>query len=407
MNNGLYRLLLICSHPIQYASPVFRDMAKDPRLDILVAYCSLQGAERGVDPGFGVEVTWDVPLFEGYRWVQVPNRSPLGRIERFFGLINPGLWATVRKGNFDAVVAYTGYAYFSFWIALAAAKLRGVPVLVSTDATSILPRDGKRWKIPVKKFLLPKIFGLADTVLTGSTAGSEYVHGLGIPEEKISLTPFAADNEWWRARVAEVDRAAVRRGWQVPEEAPVALFCAKLQSWKRPHDALEAFAKAAVPGSYLVFAGDGPLRTALEAESRALGVAERVRFLGFVNQSGLPPVYRGADIFVLPSEYDPCPVVVCEAMLCECPVALSDQIRGRFDLVRHGQTGYIFPCGDIEALTKILGGALSDRARLREMGLAAAKRMETWSHRENIAALIEAVGMARKWSKRKRVAQAF
>ena len=71
-----YRVLLIASHPIQYAAPLYRLMAKHPQLDILVAYCSLQGAEKGVDPGFGVEVAWDVPLLEGYPWVHVPNRSP-------------------------------------------------------------------------------------------------------------------------------------------------------------------------------------------------------------------------------------------------------------------------------------------------------------------------------------------
>jgi glycosyltransferase involved in cell wall biosynthesis len=399
MNNGRYRLLLICSHPIQYASPVFRDMAKDPRLDILVAYCSLHGAERGVDPGFGVEVTWDVPLFEGYRWVQVPNRSPIPSIGHFFGLINPGLWAMVRKENFDAVVAYTGYAYASFWIALAAAKLRGVPILFGTDATNIQPLDGAKWKVPVKRILVPRIFALADVVLAASHPGKRYLHGLGIPEDRIVVSPFVVDNDWWTARSACVDRDEIRRRWGVPPEAPVILFCAKLQSWKRPQDALEAFAKAAVPGSYLVFAGDGPLRGALEAESRMLGVAERVRFLGFVNQSGLPAVYRAADLFVLPSEYDHFGVVVNEAMLCGCAVAVSDCVGAAWDLVRPGENGFIFPSGDVEALSKILGEALADRARLREMGLAAAKRMETWSHRENIAALIDAVAGARRRKK--------
>ncbi len=55
-----YRLLLIATHAVQYASPVFREMARNPRMDIEVAYCSLQGAEAGVDKDFGVEVKWDV-----------------------------------------------------------------------------------------------------------------------------------------------------------------------------------------------------------------------------------------------------------------------------------------------------------------------------------------------------------
>ena len=80
-----YRVLLIASHPVQYASPLFRRLAADPRLDIEVAYCSMQGAESGRDPGFGIDVAWDVPLLDGYAWHQIPNRSPCPGIGRFLG----------------------------------------------------------------------------------------------------------------------------------------------------------------------------------------------------------------------------------------------------------------------------------------------------------------------------------
>jgi glycosyltransferase involved in cell wall biosynthesis len=157
---------------------------------------------------------------------------------------------------------------------------------------------------------------------------------------------------------------------------------------------LNAFAKANVEGTYLVFAGDGPMRASLEASAKTLGIAERVRFLGFVNQTGLPAVYRSADLFVLPSEYDPCPAVVCEAMLCGCPVVLSDEIRGRFDLVEDGETGFIYPCGNIDLLAGIVANSLRDRAKLAELSHRAVKRMETWSARENVEGLVMAVERA-------------
>src|SRR5262249_40052424 len=154
--------------PVQYTSPVLRETVKHPKLDIMAAYCSLQGAEPGIDPGFGVEVAWDVPLLDGYPWVQVPNWSPRPGLNGFFGLINPGLWTMVRQGGYNAVVAYTGYTNASFWILAAASKIYRVPLLFGTDATSLKPRDGKRWKLVVKKFLLPAIFRLADVVIIPS-----------------------------------------------------------------------------------------------------------------------------------------------------------------------------------------------------------------------------------------------
>src|SRR6266403_2580461 len=58
------RLLVVASHVVQYSSPIFQKLAQDPRLEIVVAYCSMQGAQTGVDPGFGVQVSWDTPLLE-------------------------------------------------------------------------------------------------------------------------------------------------------------------------------------------------------------------------------------------------------------------------------------------------------------------------------------------------------
>ena len=57
-----------------------------------------------------------------------------------------------------------------------------------------------------------------------------------------------------------------------------------------------------------------------------LGSADRVRFLGFVNQSQLPASYSAADLFVLPSLFEPFGLVVNEAMLCGLPVAVSDRV---------------------------------------------------------------------------------
>jgi glycosyltransferase involved in cell wall biosynthesis len=388
------RVLLIGTHPVQYSSPMFRLYANDPRLEIQVAYCSLQGAEAEFDRDFGVEVKWDVPLLEGYPWVEVPNRSWSPGLGSFFGLFNPGIWSLIRRGSFDAVVFYTGYAYAAFWMGIAAAKLSGVPILFGTDATSLQPRDAKRWKLPIKRFLLPKIFRLADIVIIPSEAGRQFILSMGISDSRVVLTPFVVDNTWWSERASEVDRGAVRREWGVPEDAPVALFCAKLQPWKRPSDVLNAFAKANVEGAFLVFAGDGPMRASLEAAAKSLGIAERTRFLGFVNQTGLPSVYRSADLFVLPSEYDPCPAVVCEAMLCGCPAVLSDEIRGRFDIVEDGETGFIFPCGNVDVLAEILANALGERAKLAELSRNAITRMEAWSPQMNLDGLAMAVERA-------------
>ncbi len=387
-----FRVLAVATHPVQYMAPIFRRMALHPQLQLKVAYCSLRGAEASLDQEFGATVKWDVPLLDGYDWVEVPNKG--SGAESFFGLSNPGLWHLIRKENFDAILCFVGYVRASFWIAFAAARLANSAFLFGTDATSLVPRDSRHWKISVKKLLWPRLFHLADQVIVPSSAGVAMMRSLGLPDDRVTLTQYVVDNDWWAAQASRVDRAAVRDSWGVAQDGLVLLFCAKLQSWKRPSDVLQAFARTNLPGALLVFAGEGPLHSQLETEAASLGIADRVRFLGFMNQSQLPAVYASADLLVLPSQYEPFAVVVNEASCCGCPVAASDRVGAARDLILPANPDLIFPCGDIDALARVLQQYLSDRDKLATAARNARARMDAWSPRENIAATVEAIRFA-------------
>jgi len=392
------RILVVASHPIQYGAPFFRTFSKHPGVDLTVAYCSLRGAEPGYDSEFNAEVSWDVPLLDGYRWVQVPNHPLTRNEEAFFGLCNPGLWKLVRSGGFDAVISYMGYRRSSFWFALLGAKTRRIPILFGTDACSIVPREPKIWKrrikLAMKRFVWRFIFGLADQIITASNAGSRMMESLGFPSDRISMTLDTVDNEWWRAHAARANREEMRRAWGVAADGPVILYCAKLQAWKRPGDLLEAFQRAKLEKALLVFAGDGPLREELEERAKALQISEGVRFLGFVNQSQLPGIYSAADLMVLPSEYEPFGLVVNEAMLCGCPVLASDHVGAVGELIEPGKTGFVYSCGDVEGLSHALHEILADREALQQVARQARERMKTWSYREVAEALLDALNRA-------------
>jgi glycosyltransferase involved in cell wall biosynthesis len=390
------RILILASHVIQYSSPLFRRMAHDPRLDLQIAYCTLQGAKSSIDPEFGVEVAWDTSVLDGYPWVHLPNRSPVPGLGRFFGLFNPGVWKLIRESHFDAAIL-PGYFYFTAWIAIAAAKWNGTPILFVTDSHSLRSwRAQSPWKLRFKKWLVRRIFSLGSAILVSSSGGVEYLKSLGFSSDQIFLVPTAVDNDWWTEQAAKVDRHAVRAAWKIPADGTVALFCAKLQPWKGPADLLEAFAQAKVPNSYLVFAGDGPERSQLERRASELGLADCARFLGFVNQSQLPSVYCASDLFVLPSLFEPFGLVVNEAMLCGLPVAVSDRVGAKYDLVRPEENGFVFPAGDVEALAAILRQILPDAEKKSRMGAAARRRMETWSPREYTDGVVRAVQLAKQ-----------
>src|ERR1019366_9700697 len=125
-----------------------------------------------------------------------------------------------------------------------------------------------------------------------------------------------------------------------------------------------------------------------------LEIADRVRFLGFMNQAQLPSVYCASDLLVLPSLYEPFGLVVNEAMICGLPVAVSDRVGARFDLVRSGENGYVFPAGGVNELAEILRQILPDTEKRARMGAAARQRMLTWSPREYVDGLVRGVELA-------------
>jgi glycosyltransferase involved in cell wall biosynthesis len=365
-------------------------MGQHPRLDFSVAYCSLRGAQPMHDPDFGTTIQWDVPLLDGYTWQEIPNRGSGN--ESFWGLNNPGLWKLIRTEKFDAVLCYVSYLTASFWIAFFACRFSGTTFLFGTDASSLLPRGGSALKLGLKKLLWPALFSLADQIFVPSSAGRDLMLSIGLPNDRVTLTPYSVDNDWWSSHSASVDRDAVRSSWGASSSTLVILFCAKLQPWKRPLDLMRGFAKANLSNGLLIFAGDGAQRNELESEASKLGVGNRVRFLGFQNQSQLPAVYTASDVMVLPSEYEPFAVVVNEASCCGCPVVASDKVGAARDLVLPVDSGLIYPCGDTSALSALLVELDANRERLKMASKAAKAQMAKWSPQDTVAATVEAVG---------------
>lgn len=387
--SGRIHAMFVASHPVQYIAPFFRRLAAHPEVNLHVLYCSLQGVQQGYDPEFGMRVAWDTPLLDGYRWTVLPNRSPRPGIGRFGGLLNPSIWTTIRRERPD-VVYLAGYAYASYWIAMRAARSCGAAVAMASDATTLAPRDHAAWKSLVKPAIVPRIFRSVDAVCVPSSAGVRFMKSIGVELERVVLAPYAIDNDAFASAAARADVGAERARLGIPADAPVALFCAKLQPWKRPFDALRGFAAAQRSDAYLLFAGDGPERAALQAEAASLGVSDRVRFFGFTNQSRLPAVYAMADVLLLPSEHEPWGLVVNEAMACSRPVIVSEAVGARHDLLESARTGFVHRVGDVDEIASLLAKALADRQGLAAMGRAAASRLATWSYLEQVEGTVAA-----------------
>jgi glycosyltransferase involved in cell wall biosynthesis len=393
---GRPRVLVVSTHPVQYATPQYRRLAADERVELGVLFLSMASVEGAVDQDFERTIRWDVSLLEGFRWFHPPNRSPRPSVNRFFGLVNPGVWRLIRRARADVVVLH-GYRAASFWIAWAAARVSRASVVWTTDTTTLESRDGRSWKASLKDRMLPWLLRTGDAILVPSSRGRRFLISLGIAPDRVYLTPIVVDNAFFASRSNIADPITTRRAWGVPEDAFIALFVAKLVEWKRPDDLMRA--AAVMPDTWVVFAGDGALRSHLEQLADSLGISQHVRFLGFVNQTELPAVYRAADVLVLPSAFEPFGLVVNEAFSCGTPAIASDACGCVEDLIVEGETGFSFPSGDVAALSDRLRGIQHPGARER-MAAGARARISEWGPEANQEA---SVAVFRELAARRRV----
>ncbi|HDN80641.1 MAG TPA: glycosyltransferase, partial [Chloroflexi bacterium] len=144
-----------------------------------------------------------------------------------------------------------------------------------------------------------------------------------------------------------------RRAWRAQEgykEADIIFVSiARLSPQKDPLSLIRAFAAAAphAHGLHLLLVGDGPLRPELEAQVKALGLKQRVCFLGV--RTDIPEILAAADVFVLSSRWEGNPLSVMEAMAAGKPV-VATVVGGVPELVEDGVSGILVPPQGTEAL---------------------------------------------------------
>lgn len=267
----------------------------------------------------------------------------------------------------DKIDILHAHDFYSGLIGAAAARLSGVRVIASQRHL----RLSDRW---VHQLGAGIIHRLAHRVLVNSKA----IHDRIIEQGSARANKIVViRNGVLGARASrEHAREGLCRELGLDSETTTLVgFVARIQPVKGHRFFIEAAARISAnhTGVHFVLVGDGPLKLEIESQAAQLGIMDRVHLLG--DRTDVATLVSAFDLLVLASLHEGLPNAVMEAMAAGVPV-VATAVGGTKELIADGETGYLVPPGDPEALAERTLFALRD-GQNRETIVAGARRRVT------------------------------
>ncbi len=231
----------------------------------------------------------------------------------------------------------------------------GMPVTVTLRGTEV-PQSRNAALVPK----LRQVFRDADKIITVSDSLRQLAYSLGLAVERGQVVGNGVDAN----RFTPVSKAEARQRFNLPSAAKVLITVGGLVERKGFHRViacLPALLDKHADLHYVIVGGpcpEGDMTQALKEQVAALGLNDRVHFLGSISPDDLKWPLSAADVFVLSTRNEGWANVILESMACGVPVVASD-VGGNAEVVSRPDLGAIVPFDDQNALTAALNAALS------------------------------------------------
>lgn len=273
------------------------------------------------------------------------------------------LWSMMRRYRPHIVHTHTAKAGL---LGRLAARLAGVPIVVHTFHGHVL----HGYYGPVQNWALRRmersLAWLSDRLVTVSEQVKRDLIGYGVAgAKKITVIPLGLDLEPFLG--ARSRRGEFRRELGLGERAKLIGIVGRIFPIKNHALFIDAAARIAAvePAARFVVVGDGALRSTVEAQTRRLGIVERVIFTGW--RADLPRIYADLDMLVVSSNNEGTPLSAIEAMATSCPV-VATRVGGVPDIITDEVTGRLVFPGDAEGIAGAALDLLADPEKASRIG---------------------------------------
>jgi glycosyltransferase involved in cell wall biosynthesis len=218
----------------------------------------------------------------------------------------------------------------------------------------------------------------ADRVVAPARAFVGELEARGVAPRRIVVLHNAFDVRSEHASLATADRGRLRESLGIAGHERVVACVGRLSKEKGHRDLIDAVAILRARNSTLalrlLIAGEGPERDALVARAARAGIADAIRWLGYVPCAR--QLFAAADAAVLPSHSEGSPNALLEAAAYQCPI-VATAVGGVPEILVHGESGLLIPPHRPDALAAALHEVLADPQRAAEMGRQARAVVET------------------------------
>jgi len=292
------------------------------------------------------------------------------------GLLSPGrilrIARFLRQGQFDILHTHLTYANI---IGVLAGRLAGLPVIGTLHSVSQEARHYHAGRQRLEAWGLR--LGARRVIAVGHSVAQAHQPRLG--NKPITVIPNAVPAP---AALSAAERLALRQSITGNAagnaERPLMIAVGRLSIPKGYADLLDALAvvRSACPGVALVIAGDGPLRTDLQAQAEALGLGSSVILLGA--RTDVPALLAASDLFVSASHWEGLPLALLEAMMAGLPCVVTSV--GENPLVLSPGTGRLVPPHQPDQLAAAVIDLLHDPEQRARLGQAARQHAEAHYH---------------------------